>query len=363
MSVSNFGSRKCNPSLVPSNCVANSNNYEQNLFTVGRYNNQTLPWFDIKKNTILNINRCNLNGYRYISTEGASNYTDAWPVFNYISQSSPVAITKELIINVHDISGLPWWATIMLITFSLRTFLTLPLTIYQTYILAKVENIALLEMPDHAKRIKKETDAKVRQLKWDKREATLYYKTSLKKQWNTLIVRDNCHPFKATITLWFQIPTWIFFSAALRNLAYMLPVKTAEAQIAYLQLCVGGFMWIPNLTQPDGTLILPFVLGLSNLAIIEIQAMMRMREATRFQNIVTNFFRCFSVALIPISATVPSVLCLYWTTSSLLALFQNLFMMSNKVRSFCQIPDTPSTFDRPYAQLMAEIKEKIFRKI
>jgi inner membrane protein COX18 len=47
----------------------------------------------------------------------------------------------------------------------------------------------------------------------------------LQKQWNNLIIRDNCHPLKATILLWVQLPMWIFLSFALRNFVYMLPHK------------------------------------------------------------------------------------------------------------------------------------------
>jgi len=45
----------------------------------------------------------------------------------------------------------------------------------------------------------------------------------LQKQWKNLITGDNCHPLKATILLWVQLPMWIFLSIALRNLVYMLP--------------------------------------------------------------------------------------------------------------------------------------------
>lgn len=32
-----------------------------------------------------------------------------------------------------------------------------------------------------------------------------------------LYVRDNCHPFKATLLLWVQVPMWVCVSLALRN--------------------------------------------------------------------------------------------------------------------------------------------------
>lgn len=84
------------------------------------------------------------------------------------------------------------------------------------------------------------------------------------------MVRDNCHPFKAGLLLWFQIPLWVCFSVSLRNLVSKLPVDDIAAEITVLELSLGGVGWIQNLTMPDPTFILPLTLGLTNLAIIEV---------------------------------------------------------------------------------------------
>lgn len=92
-----------------------------------------------------------------------------------------------------------------------------------------------------------------------------------RQQWNNLIVRDNCHPFKASLLILFQIPMWVSFSISLRNLVYMLPSRgDLNAQLTFAELTVGGFGWIPNLTEVDSSLILPVTFGLLNLAIIEV---------------------------------------------------------------------------------------------
>lgn len=91
------------------------------------------------------------------------------------------------------------------------------------------------------------------------------------KQWNKLIVRDNCHPFKASLLVLFQIPMWISFSISLRNLVYMLPNQDLDAELTFIELSEGGFCFILNLTETDSSLILPVVLGVVNLAIIEVR--------------------------------------------------------------------------------------------
>lgn len=288
----------------------------------------------------------------------SKDYMDGRVFYNWLSESTPVEYTKNFLVSVHDYTGLPWWGTIICTTVALRCTITLPLAIYQAYIISKVENLALIDMPEVSREVKKEVAILALKNKWDDRRTQIIYKRMLKSKWDGLVVRDNCHPLKGTITLWFQLPMWIFFTAALRNIAYLAPFDDAAAQVQFLQMCVGGFLWIPNLTLPDHTWFFPAILGFSNLTIIELQALRRVRQGHNFQRYVTNFFRCLSLLLIPISATVPSAVCLYWTTSSLIGLGQNLFLMSNRVRHFCHIPDTPSTLDNPYLQLMVDIKER-----
>lgn len=50
-----------------------------------------------------------------------------------LSQSSWVANTQHLVETVHDYTHLPWWATIIVTTVSLRLAITLPLAAYQVY--------------------------------------------------------------------------------------------------------------------------------------------------------------------------------------------------------------------------------------
>lgn len=95
-------------------------------------------------------------------------------IFKSISESAPVDFFKTCLVTVHDTSGLPWWATIICTTIALRTVITLPLAIYQNYILAKFENLHL-EMPDIVKELKKETAVAVRMFDWDERTAKLHY--------------------------------------------------------------------------------------------------------------------------------------------------------------------------------------------
>lgn len=48
-------------------------------------------------------------------------------------------------------------------------------------------------------------------------QTRLTYLKTMRRLVAELYVRDNCHPFKATVLVWIQLPMWIFMSVALRN--------------------------------------------------------------------------------------------------------------------------------------------------
>lgn len=336
--------------IIPSYCFIN---ISRNLshFTVGRETSWTRTSFNNKQSTIYLTNKRNFSWNQTV--------IDFWQT---MSNSTPVAYIQQGLIEIHDITGIPWWSSIVLSTIIFRSVITLPLTIYQNKITARIENLTL-EMPAIVAELKKETAMAVRQYKWSEKQARIIYNRSLKKQWNKLIVRDNCHPMKTLIVLWGQIPLWICQSVAIRNLIHLLPdPNSLQAQIILTQLIVGGFLWIPNLTEIDHSFILPISLGVLNLSIIEMQSMLRTRPPTRLQKLATNTFRILSIGMIPIAANVPAALCVYWVTSSAYGLFQNLLLLSPKVRRIVGIPKVQSEHEKPYQYLLNGIKKKTQNK-
>ncbi|XP_049873135.1 cytochrome c oxidase assembly protein COX18, mitochondrial [Pectinophora gossypiella] len=279
--------------------------------------------------------------------------------YSSIANSSLVNFMQEGLLYVHDTTGLPWWATIVTSTVLVRTLMTLPLTVYQNFILAKVENISL-ELKDLVNELKKETAIARKAYNLTDKQTVILYRRSLKKQWRKLIERDNCHPFKASMVIWFQIPIWVCISFALRNLVYMHP-PDPSAVVTFMELSAGGIGWIPNLTEPDHSLILPVAFGLINLAIIEIQSVSKLRQPSKMYNVFTNVFRVFSVVMIPVAASVPSCMCLYWVTSSGFGLMQNLMLLSPALRRKLKIPEAPSELENPYSHIKGELSAKLQR--
>ncbi|XP_067851671.1 cytochrome c oxidase assembly protein COX18, mitochondrial isoform X2 [Heptranchias perlo] len=186
---------------------------------------------------------------------------------------------------------------------------------------------------------------------------SFHFRKNLRRIISELYVRDNCHPFKTSLLIWVQLPLWIFISIALRNLS--LAASETAAEPAVQDLAVGGVLWFPDLTLPDSTWILPISLGLINLLIVEIFALRRI-ELSKFQKYVTYMIRGISVLMVPIAATVPSSMALYWLTSSCVGLGQNLLLRSPSLRALCRIPKMKSDSDTPFRDLSAGIVAKYF---
>ncbi|CDQ62342.1 unnamed protein product [Oncorhynchus mykiss] len=276
--------------------------------------------------------------------------------YESLADSTPVHLTEQLLISVHQTTGLPWWASIVCTTVALRTVVTLPLGAYQAVIIAKVEALQV-EIAELAKRLRYEISVRAKEKGWTEKHCRYQFKKNLKRIVSELYVRDNCHPFKASLLVWVQLPMWVCLSLALRNLS--LGVSDAATALQ-TELAVGGTLWFSDLTLPDSTWIMPVSLGLINLLITEVFALRRM-EASKFQKYVTNFIRGISLLMIPIAATVPSAMALYWLSSSCVGLGHNLLLRSPRFRRLCRIPPTRSDSDTPYRDIASSFVSKYIK--
>ncbi|XP_034038109.1 cytochrome c oxidase assembly protein COX18, mitochondrial isoform X2 [Thalassophryne amazonica] len=232
-----------------------------------------------------------------------------------------------------------------------QDLITLPLAAYQMVIIAKVEALQV-EISELAKRLHYEVSVRGQEQGWTQKESSFHFQKNLRRIVSQLYIRDNCHPFKASLLVWVQLPLWFSFSLALRNLSTQMCALQAE-------LAAGGALWFPDLTIPDSTWILPVSLGLINFLIIEIFSLQKVNP-TRLQRIVTNFMRGFSLLMIPVAATVPSSMALYWVTSSLVGLSHNLLLRSPTIQKFLRLPTCRSSF--PYRDLFAAFVVKYLRR-
>lgn len=284
-------------------------------------------------------------------------------IYSEISNSTCVHLCQQNLMNIHDFTGLPWWATIVVTTIALRSAITFPLAVYTNKINIRLEQINK-EMPALVAELKVET-ARARHLyKLSDQATERLFKHNVNLQWDKLVVRENCHPFKMFVVLWTQIPLWVCQSVAIRNMLHMLPdPNSIDAQITYTLLTVGGFGWMSDLTAVDSTLILPVIFGILNLANIELTMLTKSAKPGRIQIVVMSFFRVFIIAMVPVAASVPSCLTLYWTVSSAFSLAQNLLLVSPRVKRILRIPSASKDhMETPYRTIAARFVESMQRR-
>ncbi|XP_035505171.1 cytochrome c oxidase assembly protein COX18, mitochondrial isoform X2 [Scophthalmus maximus] len=271
--------------------------------------------------------------------------------YSGLADSAPVHLCEHFLVSVQQVCGLPWWLSIIAVTLSVRTLITLPLAAYQLVIISKVEALQV-EISELAKRLGYEVSVRARERGWTDKQSRFQFQKNLRRLVSQLYIRDNCHPFKASLLVWVQLPLWISLSLALRNLSL-------DQSALQCGLSAGGALWFPDLSSPDSTWILPVCLGLTNLLIVEVFSLQRLRP-TRFQKLLLNCIRGFSVLMIPIAATVPSSMALYWFTSSLLGFSHNLVLRSPTILKLLKLP--PHS-DSPYRDLLSALVSKYSRRI
>lgn len=284
-------------------------------------------------------------------------------IYADISNSATVSHFQNALISFHDFTGLPWWATIIVYTVGLR-MVTFPFAVYAQKIKGKLHNILQNELPAMNDELKREVAIARKKFNLGDRETYVLYKRSFNTQYKKMIERDNCHPLKTTILFWFQIPIWVCHSIGIRNILTMRPDPNSfTALLAYTQMTVGGFLWIPNLVEVDSSYILPVVWCVTNLINIELGALERGGTPSKFMTVVTSAFRVIMIAIIPIAASVPSCLTLYWCTSSACALGQNLILLSPKAKKMFGIPtNTKYHMDQPYRTIAQRFVEQMERR-
>lgn len=280
---------------------------------------------------------------------------------NTISKSDTVAVLQNALIDYHDFTHLPWWASIITYTFLLRLTL-LPLQVYTLKLHARIDRIMKHDLPNINKKVTREVNSAVVRLNLNKNRAQLAHMFGIKTELKKAYIRDNCHPFKTAIVLWLQIPLWLCQSVAIRNIATLRPdPNSVRAMIVLAQLGVGGFLWVPSLIEPDLAYILPVWLGLINLANIELMQLEKKGgPSSKLSNIATGFVRLLSIAMIPICASVPSCLAVYWCTSSTMAFATNLALLSPRAKRLFGIPtNTSYHMEQPYRTIAQRFVEKM----
>lgn len=227
---------------------------------------------------------------------------------------TPVGLLEKLLEVAAVTTGLPWWATIGVVTITIRT-LTLPLLLNTNIKSTLMHNV------------KPEMDAITARLTRAK-EASDAFEMQMQSQKLQKLFKDNkINPLSMIAGPLIQAPIMLSFFLALRAMT--------EASVP--GFTTGGLLWFTDISQSDPYYVLPVVSALGFLTSIELSAKFGPTASTT-QPMMQNIFRGLALITIPATAHFPAAVFLYWIPSNLFSIFQ-LFLTSNsKTRAFLKLP-------------------------
>ncbi|KAK2568346.1 Cytochrome c oxidase assembly protein COX18 [Acropora cervicornis] len=238
---------------------------------------------------------CTLQHKRYGSDNGG------WSPYYFISPDLPPIHALQILLDAfHTWTHLPWfegssnilWAVIIGCTAVLRSMITLPLAIHQNKLIAEIElHQPTISMMTEALKHRVVGECQRSGVSADK--ADKLFKKRHRKMIYDYYQSEGCNPLKIYILPWIQMPLWFFLSLSLRNLTGFFPSQRNSGGDMILpcpEIANEGALWFADLTVPDPTLIIPFAVGVFNLANIELNALRR-QKPTKTQQIVTNSLR------------------------------------------------------------------------
>lgn len=278
------------------------------------------------------------------------------------TEYAPVRLAYNYLITVHEFTGLPWWATIILSTVMLRGLVTLPLYVVSQGTIARYKNVQK-DLVEISNTLRAEVFHYSREKNLSNADREWLYKSQMKNQFTKKMIEQNCHPFRAVLVVFVQVPVWVALSCGLRNLCGFS--YGDKGNNIYDGFTTGGLQWFTDLTVADPTFILPIILGVSNLFITEMTHLALLNSGitpTGRMKYMQNFLRGISVCMIGFGSMVPSAMCLYWTTSSLFGLIQFILMQQPRIRRAFNIPKVDGESQTPMRDLMKIAKQKYMKK-
>lgn len=271
-----------------------------------------------------------------------------------------VNVLTESFQSIHSYTGIPWWALIPISTFTLRSVWTLPLAIIQRKRLQKQSEykavisgtnpILKLNLGRKVQQAKAKLESEAQDSKMNIHEKALELLSPLsrmsyeeilllsaketRKRQKELFKKHNIQLWKNFILPAFQIPLWISLSLTMRNLCGWLSWDSLANTPLDSSLYNEGLFWFTDLTSYDHYQIAPVVLGIVSLYNIEwtfkTLELLRLTQRNTLRPTITdsiaNISRMSVVFMMAISLNAPVGLSLYWISSQIYSLIQNIIL-------------------------------------
>lgn len=176
---------------------------------------------------------------------------------------APVLAAQEHVLGFHELLGCHWLTDIIATTFIIRTVVSLPLSIWREKIIVRYGAVKIA-MYHYSKQLNEEVieEQKIGAMNKEIAKRTFFSMVNAEKE--RLIVKHKCHPLRAIIAGGLDIPIWVLYFLALRNLAVGFP-KEELNEVARQQMSTDGALWFTDLTIADPYYILPVAVTMVHL--------------------------------------------------------------------------------------------------
>eukprot|EP00940_MAST-03C_sp_MAST-3C-sp2_P003406 g3406.t1 len=236
---------------------------------------------------------------------------------------TPVDWATSALESIHATTGLPWWATVVIGTVSLRVTL-FPLIYYQAHQAKK-----LTHTQEDMKRLSAAYTDAIRNAPANQRfeKAKIYW-----RGFRAIYRKHDCNPIGAFVPALVQIPCFVTFVLAWRGL-----IREDDS------LKDGGALWFTDLTVPDETYALPAItLSLAYFS-LQLAASKTSNTPGKFVPWLLDSFSVMLIGVAPFVVMLPQGVFVYWMTSSSWGIAQTLALRNPGIRSFLRIPSPMKT--------------------
>lgn len=245
--------------------------------------------------------------------------------------SSVVEPTYSGISALQHSLGVPWYLFIPVSTFLVRTITTLPLSIQNRKRAQRQQQLQpLLGAMGTILRAKLAAHSQTATSKLTPEQIHVLAAKETRRRRVELFRKYKCQVWKSLIILpSVQVPIFVILSLTIRAMCGWSVVEGIPVEAG---LKTESFLWVKDLLSPDPYSVLPMTIGALSLLNVEWNALNTLNPTARNNNgfnisgTISNILRMGSLCFTVIALNAPSVLGLYWVSSNLYSLLQNVLL-------------------------------------
>eukprot|EP01112_Ceratiomyxa_fruticulosa_P021340 TRINITY_DN746_c0_g1_i1.p1 TRINITY_DN746_c0_g1~~TRINITY_DN746_c0_g1_i1.p1 ORF type:complete len:443 (+),score=82.64 TRINITY_DN746_c0_g1_i1:114-1442(+) len=211
--------------------------------------------------------------------------------------------------SFHAFTGLPWWVSIISVTFLVR------LALFYPFVNTTRNGVKMAKATPEINELKQ------------KYEGDPMATSKMMKETGEIYKTHGLNPMKMMLGSFAQIPVFLGIMYSLDDLPKMLP-----------EMKTGGILWFTDLSMPDTFFILPTITALMFLPTIQMAFKRNPTNSFMSKPAVLWALRILVLSAVPFSAYFPASVTLYWAANSVFTFIQQYLLGFDKVRLFFNIP-------------------------